>query len=108
MDDILFQRDLHTDEIQRNVVPVWNDQGRLFGGLYAGNPRNAEGIAIVGDPRNDSHMLMAQMHLAMLKAHNAFVDEARATGAGEQAFETAVREMRWHYQRAILEGDGRR
>ena len=44
-------------------------------------PRNAEGIAIVGDPRNDSHMLMSQMHLAMLKVHNAFVDDARTRGA---------------------------
>jgi hypothetical protein len=26
--------------------------------------RNAEGIAVVGDPRNDSHMLISQLHLA--------------------------------------------
>jgi hypothetical protein len=43
--------------------------------------RNAEGIALIGDPRNDSHMLMSQLHLAMLKAHNAFVDEVRLTAA---------------------------
>src|SRR5580658_11386048 len=42
--------------------------------------RNADGIAIIGDPRNDSHMLISQLHLAMLKAHNAFVDEARLVG----------------------------
>lgn len=41
--------------------------------------RNAEGIAVIGDPRNDSHMLMSQLHLAFLKAHNAFVDAARRT-----------------------------
>ncbi len=65
--------------------------------------RNVEGIAIIGDPRNDSHMLMAQLHLAMLKAHNGFADEARGRGASEQAvFDTAARETRWHYQWAIL------
>jgi hypothetical protein len=49
-------------------------------------------------------MLMAQMHLAMLKAHNSFVDEARTRGrADQEAFEMAAREMRWHYQSAVLE-----
>lgn len=42
--------------------------------------RNIEGIAVIGDPRNDSHMLVSQLHLAMLKAHNLFVDEARNAG----------------------------
>jgi Animal haem peroxidase len=65
--------------------------------------RNAQGLAIIGDPRNDSHMLMAQMHLALQHAHNACVDEARAAGVPEpRVFETAVRELRWHYQSAVL------
>jgi heme peroxidase len=65
--------------------------------------RNVEGIAVIGDPRNDSHMLISQLHLAMLKAHNTFVDEARATGVpGDRVFEEAARELRWHYQWAIL------
>ncbi|PYR59228.1 MAG: peroxidase [Acidobacteria bacterium] len=76
----------------------------LLGVDGADIPRNAEGIAIIGDPRNDSHMLMAQMHLAMLKAHNAFADEARRDGLTEHdVFDAAARETRWHYQRAILE-----
>src|SRR5436190_2170659 len=58
-------------------------------------PRNAEGIAIIGDPRNDSHMLMAQMHLAFLKTHNALVDDARARGEAERhIFAAATRELR--------------
>jgi hypothetical protein len=65
--------------------------------------RNAEGIAIIGDPRNDSHMLMSQLHLAMLKAHNAFVDEARRTGvAHDHVFDQAARQLRWHYQWVVL------
>lgn len=66
-------------------------------------PRNREGIAIIGDPRNDSHMLMAQLHLAFLKVHNAFVDDARRGGMAEdKVFESAVRETQWHYQWVIL------
>jgi len=65
--------------------------------------RNVEGIAIIGDPRNDSHMLISQLHLAMLKAHNAFVDEARRTGtSNDRVFEEAARQLRWHYQWIIL------
>src|SRR5215470_17095091 len=65
--------------------------------------RNAEGIAVIGDPRNDSHMLISQLHLAMLKAHNAFVDEARRTGtSNDRVFEEAARQLRWHYQWTIL------
>ena len=65
--------------------------------------RNAEGIAVIGDPRNDSHMLMSQLHLAMLKAHNAFVDEARLTGvANDRVFDKAARQLRWHYQWIVL------
>jgi hypothetical protein len=75
----------------------------LLGSDGADLQRNAEGIAIVGDPRNDSHMLMSQLHLAMLKAHNACVDEARRNDiAPDRVFEEAARQMRWHYQWIVL------
>jgi len=65
--------------------------------------RNAEGIAVIGDPRNDSHTLVAQMHLAMLKIHNSFVDEARRRQvANDRVFEEAARQLRWHYQWCVL------
>jgi hypothetical protein len=65
--------------------------------------RNADGIAIIGDPRNDSHMLISQLHLAMLKAHNAFVDEARLVGTpADNVFEAAARNLRWHHQWIVL------
>jgi hypothetical protein len=63
--------------------------------------RNAEGIALIGDPRNDSHMLLSQLHLAMLKAHNAFVDEARLARA-TNVFDEAARQLHWHYQWLVL------
>ena len=65
--------------------------------------RNSEGTAIIGDPRNDSHVLMSQMHLAFVRAHNLFVDRVRRQGGPESAtFETAARELRWHYQTVVL------
>ncbi len=65
--------------------------------------RNAEGTAIIGDPRNDSHMLISQLHLAMIKAHNRLVDEARQSGMAEnRVFEEAARKLRWSYQWIVL------
>src|SRR5271167_3661577 len=65
--------------------------------------RNAEGTAVIGDPRNDSHMLISQLHLAVLKAHNAFVDDARLAGvSSDQVFDEAARQLRWHYQWIVL------
>ena len=81
-----------------------NDPAKFLLGLDGADlQRNAEGIAVIGDPRNDSHMLMSQLHLAMLKAHNAFVDEARLAGAAnDRVFEEAARQLRWHYQWIVL------
>lgn len=65
--------------------------------------RNVEGLALIADPRNDSHMLISQLHLAMLKAHNTIVDEVRLAGvANDCVFEEAARQLRWHYQWIIL------
>ena len=81
-----------------------NDPAKLLTGPGGQDVlRNAEGTAIIGDPRNDSHVLVSQMHLAFVQAHNAFVDRARAQGTPEpQVFETAKRELRWHYQTTVL------
>lgn len=75
----------------------------LLGPEEADLQRNTDGTAIIGDPRNDSHMLISQLHLAMLKAHNAFVDEARLNGvASDDVFQEAARQLRWHYQWIVL------
>jgi hypothetical protein len=81
-----------------------NDSAKLLTGPGGDDLlRNAEGTAIVGDPRNDSHVLMSQMHLAFVHAHNAFVDRVRAAGIPEaNVFESAARELRWHYQSVVL------
>jgi hypothetical protein len=81
-----------------------DDPAKLLTGIGGCDvQRNAEGTAVIGDPRNDSHVLMSQMHLAFVRAHNAFVDRARASAApGPAVFETAARELRWHYQAAVL------
>src|SRR5262245_61161716 len=66
--------------------------------------RNAEGTAIIGDPRNDSHLFVSQMHLAFVHAHNALVDLRRAAGVpDDDIFVAASRELKWTYQQAVLD-----
>jgi heme peroxidase len=66
-------------------------------------PRNQEGIALVSDPRNDTHVFMSQMQVAFIRAHNRLVDRLRADGVGElEIFDEARRALSWHYQWAIV------
>jgi hypothetical protein len=66
-------------------------------------PRNAEGIALLGDPRNDVHVFMSQMQVAFIRAHNLLVDRLREDGAPEgDVFDDARRALTWHYQWVIV------
>ena len=51
--------------------------------------------ALIGDPRNDENTIVAQLHLAFLKAHNALVDEGRTRTQ-------ARRVLRQHYQHIVV------
>jgi Animal haem peroxidase len=67
-------------------------------------PRNSEGIALIGDPRNDVHIFVSQLHVAMLRLHNRVVDHLRRyAGTPESAiFEEARRALSWLYQWVIV------
>jgi hypothetical protein len=66
-------------------------------------PRNSQNTALIADPRNDENTIVSQFHLAILKFHNAVVDQLRGKGvANAQLFEQAQRMVRWHYQWIIL------
>src|SRR3984885_9690223 len=66
-------------------------------------PRNPEGIALAGDPRQDIHVLISQMHVAMIRAHNRLVDRLRADGVPDaDLFDEARRVLTWHYQYVML------
>jgi hypothetical protein len=78
--------------------------GRNDAGRPADLPRNPQGVALLGDPRNDVHLLMSQLHVAMLHLHNGLVDRARADGVAEaELFAEARRAATWHYQWVLLE-----
>jgi hypothetical protein len=62
-------------------------------------PRNSQGLALVGDSRDDTHLFVSQLHLAFLHFHNRVVDKVRKAGARvNDVFDQAARIVRWHYQ----------
>jgi hypothetical protein len=59
-------------------------------------PRDgAERMAVIGDPRNDENLLVAQLHTAFLRTHNALVGRLGS-------FEAARSALRRRYQWAVL------
>ncbi|HEV2787419.1 MAG TPA: heme peroxidase family protein [Solirubrobacteraceae bacterium] len=70
-------------------------------------PRNVQGRALLGDPRNDENLILAQLHLLFIRFHNKVVDhvreQARRRGdedrlRGAELLHEAQRIVRWHYQ----------
>lgn len=59
------------------------------------NPRK-DRAALIGDPRNDSHLILSQLHVAFLRSHNAIV---KATGC---TFAAAKLELQRLYQWIIF------
>ena len=77
--------------------------GRSGSGQEDDLPRNPEGIALAGDPRQDVHVLISQMHVAMIRAHNRLVDRLREDGVTDaDLFDEARRALTWHYQHVVL------
>ena len=81
-----------------------DDPAKLLLGPNHDHPRNAEGIALIGDPRNDVHLIVARLHTAFARAHNGIVDRLREDGVPETVvFDKARRLTTWHYQWIVLE-----
>jgi hypothetical protein len=66
-------------------------------------PRDGNGTAIIGDPRNDENLIIVQFHKAVAQFHNKIVDYVRSQGMRKEwVFEAARRLARWHYQWAVI------
>ena len=100
--------DMSSGDIKLRVEPLpGSDLVSRKGAIRFDLPRDPNNNAILGDSRNDEHVILAQFHLAMLRFHNAVVDHLRADPvhadqSAEQIFKKAQRQVRWHYQWIIL------
>jgi hypothetical protein len=66
--------------------------------------RSPNDRAIIGDKRNDENSIINQIHSSMIKFHNAVVKKLDCTGLKNTAlFEAARNEVRWTYQKLVIE-----
>ena len=95
-------------DIKFRLDPIPGSRAVSRGGVQRYDlPRDLHGDALVGDSRNDENAILSQLHVALLRFHNAVVDRLRAqpehAGAtSRQLFELARRSVTWHYQWCIV------
>jgi hypothetical protein len=100
--------DVSSGDIKMRVEPIPDSElVSRKGAIRFDLPRDPNNNAILGDSRNDEHVILAQFHLAMLRFHNAVIDHLRkdpslADQSAERIFKLAQRQVRWHYQWIIL------
>ncbi len=75
-----------------------NDEGKGF--ERDDLQRNAQGRALIGDPRNDENLIVSQLQLLFIRFHAKVVDHVRKATKleGAELFAEAQRMLRWHYQ----------
>lgn len=75
------------------------------------NKPNFEQLAFIADARNDENLIIAQLHLAFLRFHNAVVESVRNNEpkdeygharSDEQLFQRAQQLTRWHHQWLVV------
>lgn len=87
--------DMYTDDGSRLLIES--------GGRFEDLPRDEDGVALIGDPRNDENLIISGMHAAFLMFHNGVMERVEASGlSGDAAFTEAQRLVRWHYQWMVL------
>ena len=79
--------------------PILRPPGKDDNNDLPREPRSADPAhdraARIGDPRNDENTIVAQLHLAFLRAHNALVDDGNS-------FKKTQRLLRQHYQHIVV------
>lgn len=89
------------------VQPFLYDQtkpGRLLTGPDGNDlARNSQGVALIGDPRNDENTIISQLQLLFIKFHNrVYENEFGDMPHGRDRFEAAQSMVRRHYQWMIV------
>jgi hypothetical protein len=81
---------------QPETLPLGKDAYNDLPRIKSEDPKSNR-VARIGDPRNDENLILAQLHVAFLRAHNALVD--RINCKFNEARELIIQ----HYQWIVLE-----
>lgn len=90
-------------------VGTKNDLFRLIDTAKLDFNDDRDGVAVIGDQRNDENRIVAQIHSALVAFHNKVVaDQALLTAFGADLssddawFRAAAKIVRWHYQWVVV------
>jgi hypothetical protein len=72
------------------------------GGAFEDVPRDDEGIAMLGDDRNDENMMISGIQAAFLMFHNAVLEDIASGTPTESDFDQARQIVQWHYQWIVV------
>ncbi|MCB9891386.1 MAG: hypothetical protein H6833_07055 [Planctomycetes bacterium] len=111
-DDVRRERDLAQQRLHADKKR-WGVRWRRL--AEEDLPRDSENRALIGDPRNDATIMLAELHRALMLAHDAMLASdhvaklARAEGPTGlpggfpiECFRIARRELAWHVQWVLL------
>jgi heme peroxidase len=74
----------------------------VVGGDEVADLPRLRGRAVIGDPRNDEHLIIAQLHLLFIHFHNAVAAGLPGDLTGQERLRAAQRRVRRHYQWIVL------
>ena len=116
-DMVLDKLPLPDVSVDPTTLPNYRDPRLNLDSVYAGGPdanpelyeadgkhlkvngrdlaRNPDGSAIIAEGRNDENQVVAQIHVAFLRAHNHLIDQG-------YSFVRARELMRWRYQWIVV------
>lgn len=73
------------------------------GGMFEDVPRHGNMVAMIGDPRNDEHVILSGLHCAFMKFHNEATELVAEPGMRDvDVFDAARRLTTWHYQWMVV------
>jgi hypothetical protein len=103
----LFDQHIDGGRTTLLVEPITGSGAVSIGGVDRFDvPRNSQGVALIGDPRNDENLIVSQFHLAFARFHNRVVTDVRADVGplvtAQEIFADAQRIVRWHYQWLVV------
>lgn len=88
------------------AIPRFDNFGRDLPRRQDSLDPGRKGVALIGDARNDENLIVAQLHVAFLRFHNAVVDWVRKNqpelDTDEKVFQRARNLTRWSYQWLVV------
>ena len=94
------------DGIRGDHIPTLGDNLRDLPRDSGAQLPEDKTVALIGDGRNDENLIVAQLHVAFLRFHNAVVDWAQHQPGYPQddreLFERVRDLVRWHYQWLVV------